>query len=577
MNFDMPSETGFSFIEQYKFLSRELHEQSQTCTDMVSMDQEVPQARSYLEAGDIKTEVKMESPNSQQQVDIDMYMAQILASTESSIGSNTDTITISSSRNSDISVQPQYIPLTVSATSSSPEHNINTYSSSSSFSSVSSGLHSASSSPLLSSVAVSSLDASSTTSFPSIVKSEPKVISESSGGLKTRTFVTELGGSGCTLVTPSEPNSGYSTDFLSGDSYPSSTHSLLSENVAPPSMCVPEGSFDYLDLDKQPSSFYDDVRPMSEPMKLESFTPAAEGSDSLEEAVVLMRDVIHHDCDKLNVPYDPMLWDVENVQTWVSWVCQKNNFSNISAQFHRMNGRVLCSLQASDFASYGRVGESLSTELELWKAANSCFPELSVSSHHNSFMQHQQHQQQQQQLPHFLEKDLLCMSSNKNNSSGFGLGPCVSPAPSTGSSSQDSLHTGSLTDNSDDENSFSMFSSASDLSSHGNNKTSSSVVHPVTKLGRGHKQTIHLWQFLRELLLSKENHSDCIRWLDRSAGVFKIEDSKKVAFLWGERKNRPAMNYDKLSRSVRQYYKKGIIKKADQPKRLVYQFCAGYM
>ena len=36
------------------------------------------------------------------------------------------------------------------------------------------------------------------------------------------------------------------------------------------------------------------------------------------------------------------------------------------------------------------------------------------------------------------------------------------------------------------------------------------------------------------------------------------------------------MNYDKLSRSIRQYYKKGIIRKTNQSKRLVYQFCAQY-
>lgn len=55
-------------------------------------------------------------------------------------------------------------------------------------------------------------------------------------------------------------------------------------------------------------------------------------------------------------------------------------------------------------------------------------------------------------------------------------------------------------------------------------------------------------------------------------GVFKIEDSVEVARLWGIRKNRPAMNYDKLSRSIRQYYKKGIIKKTEISQRLVYQF-----
>ncbi|KAM9856346.1 SAM pointed domain-containing Ets transcription factor-like [Aulostomus maculatus] len=85
-------------------------------------------------------------------------------------------------------------------------------------------------------------------------------------------------------------------------------------------------------------------------------------------------------------------------------------------------------------------------------------------------------------------------------------------------------------------------------------------------------QPIHLWQFLRELLLKPNNYSRCIRWLNKEKGIFKIEDSAHVARLWGIRKNRPAMNYDKLSRSIRQYYKKGIIRKPEVSRRLVYQF-----
>ncbi|XP_051913233.1 SAM pointed domain-containing Ets transcription factor-like [Hippocampus zosterae] len=85
-------------------------------------------------------------------------------------------------------------------------------------------------------------------------------------------------------------------------------------------------------------------------------------------------------------------------------------------------------------------------------------------------------------------------------------------------------------------------------------------------------QPIHLWQFLRELLHKPHNYSRCIRWINKEKGIFKIEDSAHVARLWGIRKNRPAMNYDKLSRSIRQYYKKGIIRKPDVSRRLVYQF-----
>jgi SAM pointed domain-containing ETS transcription factor len=93
---------------------------------------------------------------------------------------------------------------------------------------------------------------------------------------------------------------------------------------------------------------------------------------------------------------------------------------------------------------------------------------------------------------------------------------------------------------------------------------------------RGGNAHIQLWQFLKELLSDPQHYGACIRWLDRSSGVFKIEDSVKVARLWGRRKNRPAMNYDKLSRSIRQYYKKGIMKKTERSQRLVYQFCSPY-
>lgn len=93
---------------------------------------------------------------------------------------------------------------------------------------------------------------------------------------------------------------------------------------------------------------------------------------------------------------------------------------------------------------------------------------------------------------------------------------------------------------------------------------------------RSSTSNIHLWQFVKELLNEPHLHSGCIHWVDRDKGIFKIVDSVRVAQLWGKRKNRPAMNYDKLSRSLRQYYKKGIMKKTERTQRLVYQFCSPY-
>ncbi|CAK5081321.1 unnamed protein product [Meloidogyne enterolobii] len=88
--------------------------------------------------------------------------------------------------------------------------------------------------------------------------------------------------------------------------------------------------------------------------------------------------------------------------------------------------------------------------------------------------------------------------------------------------------------------------------------------------------TIHLWHFIRELLDRPKEFEGCVRWVNREEGTFKIESSHHLARYWGIRKNRAAMNYDKLSRSLRQYYKKGIIQKPEKKQRLVYRFLPPY-
>uniref|UniRef100_A0A182WKX7 ETS domain-containing protein n=1 Tax=Anopheles minimus TaxID=112268 RepID=A0A182WKX7_9DIPT len=60
---------------------------------------------------------------------------------------------------------------------------------------------------------------------------------------------------------------------------------------------------------------------------------------------------------------------------------------------------------------------------------------------------------------------------------------------------------------------------------------------------------IQLWQFLLELL-SDSTNATCITW-EGTNGEFKLTDPDEVARRWGERKSKPNMNYDKLSRALR--------------------------
>ncbi|XP_029995777.1 ETS domain-containing protein Elk-1 [Sphaeramia orbicularis] len=81
--------------------------------------------------------------------------------------------------------------------------------------------------------------------------------------------------------------------------------------------------------------------------------------------------------------------------------------------------------------------------------------------------------------------------------------------------------------------------------------------------------SITLWQFLLHLL-EDQRQRHLISWTGED-GEFKLLDAEEVARLWGLRKNKHNMNYDKLSRALRYYYDKNIIKKVSGQK-FVYKF-----
>ncbi|BET01481.1 Ets-domain [Nesidiocoris tenuis] len=235
----------------------------------------------------------------------------------------------------------------------------------------------------------------------------------------------------------------------------------------------------------------------------------------LSMAMEQLKTEIHSTCAVLGISREPCKWTVEEVETWLAWNLAQFSLPMAAVQFFKMPGQTLTSLSEQDFIERSsEVGGLLYAQLELWRAAS--------------------------------------VEGTKVDDSGF-----LQETSTTRSGS-------SSGDPSDDEEDEEMTDA-----SQASPKSSSS------KSGSGGSH-IHLWQFLKELLASPAIYGNCIRWLDRQAGVFKIEDSVRVARLWGKRKNRPAMNYDKLSRSIRQYYKKGIMKKTERSQRLVYQFCHPY-
>ncbi|VDN04508.1 unnamed protein product [Thelazia callipaeda] len=107
------------------------------------------------------------------------------------------------------------------------------------------------------------------------------------------------------------------------------------------------------------------------------------------------------------------------------------------------------------------------------------------------------------------------------------------------------------------------------MSSPSNSKTEVECSQPPSLTLPGLTGPIQLWQFLLELLMTESTNS-CIAWTG-DGWEFKLNDPDEVARKWGIRKNKPKMNYEKLSRGLRYYYDKNIIHKTPG-KRYVYRF-----
>ncbi|KYM77899.1 PREDICTED: DNA-binding protein D-ETS-4 [Atta cephalotes] len=255
----------------------------------------------------------------------------------------------------------------------------------------------------------------------------------------------------------------------------------------------------------------------------------------LSLAIQQLQKDFDNTCVALGIHPEPRRWSAADVAAWVQWARRQLQLPSVPMESFNVDGAMLASLTEEEFCQRApQCGSMLHAQLEIWKAAVEESP-----------------------------RNTLAASWSPT---GVVQSPNSAVTPTVGNTIVGLKESPCTIDFSDDEDEdcASAQSSGNDDNSGAGGKMRNGGSH------------IHLWQFLKELLQSPGVHGSCIRWLDRNKGVFKIEDSVRVARLWGKRKNRPAMNYDKLSRSIRQYYKKGIMKKTERSQRLVYQFCHPY-
>ncbi|XP_048781229.1 ETS homologous factor-like isoform X2 [Ostrea edulis] len=90
----------------------------------------------------------------------------------------------------------------------------------------------------------------------------------------------------------------------------------------------------------------------------------------------------------------------------------------------------------------------------------------------------------------------------------------------------------------------------------------------MCRKGKRGAKNVLLWKFILEQLRSG---TESVRWVNLKTGTFRFVDTTDISRKWGEKKRKSDMNFEKLSRGIRHYYKSGFMSREDGT-RLVYRF-----
>ncbi|KAL7065014.1 hypothetical protein AAHC03_05405 [Spirometra sp. Aus1] len=103
--------------------------------------------------------------------------------------------------------------------------------------------------------------------------------------------------------------------------------------------------------------------------------------------------------------------------------------------------------------------------------------------------------------------------------------------------------------------------------------TTTVVTTNVQSNFRRNRKQFELWEFILRSLNSRK--SSAFQWVNQSAGIFRITDTRQAAREWGRYRNNSRMNYEKMARAMRFYYKNAMLRKAQ--KQLHFQFAMSFV
>ncbi|KAI5702837.1 hypothetical protein M8J76_014244 [Diaphorina citri] len=330
-----------------------------------------------------------------------------------------------------------------------------------------------------------------------------------------------------------------------------------------------------------------------------------------------------------NIASDPRIWNREDVISFLRWCESEFDLPNFDMELFQMNGKALCLLTKQDLGQRcPGAGDLLYNILQLMIRESYCLPSSPVTPHfpltpgwcvphtpttlpqlcNSVALSPAPSIDSQSGSPRHLDSSSISTSTPTTLHTSTGTSifhyPTISRDRDHGYAGSNGASSGSNQSDSDQEDSKdhptsrppkpepvpeisitprtptllhdSPGSSSPPQSPHvAFNKTMSFFSNPADSPGSVTEPNTNgrlLWDFLQQLLNdSMQRYTNYIAWKNRESGVFKIVDPPGLAKLWGIQKNHLSMNYDKMSRALRYYYRVNILRKV-QGERHCYQF-----